>query len=361
MVEHHDALRDLHHDLHVVLDQEHGDASRDDLVHQRHQLYLLLRCEAGRRLVKQQQMRFCRQGPGDLEPSLLAIGQVAGVLVGVAFDADEAQELHCALGHPFLLASRERCPEHGVPELGFHPHMLAHLHVVHRAHVLEQADVLKRTGDAQLRGAVGLGTRDVAAFEDDLASCGHVHAGDAVEQGGLAGAVRSDQGKDLALRDVKAHLVDSGKAAETLDHALQGKNRLGRGVHGTVVTGSSCTPRFSSCARRRLGSRPCGRTNMIVTRINPKMMNLSLDTNSPSPGQPSGTTVLSQSIPRLWARDAACRGASGRNLYSTAYRSKAPTMAPGMLPMPPSTTIERMVIETTNPKLSGLTRDSFAP
>ncbi len=82
-----------------------------------------------------------------------------------------------------------------------------------------------------------------------------VHPGDAVEQGCLARAVWTDQGKHLAFRHFEAHLVDSRQAAEALDHPLQREDCLRVAGH-VVTTGSSCTPRLSSCVRRRLGRRP---------------------------------------------------------------------------------------------------------
>src|SRR4029077_11196488 len=120
------------------------------------------------------------------------------------------------------------------------------------------------------------------------------HARDAVEESRLPGAVWPDQGEDLALRDLEAHLVDRRQAPESLDHALQGKARLCFGAHDVTTADSSCTPRLSSCVRRRLGRRPCGRRSMMLTRIKPKRMNLSLDTNSAMPGQLGVTTL------RLW-------------------------------------------------------------
>src|SRR6202035_687333 len=149
------------------------------------------------------------------------------------------------------------------------------------------ADVLERARDAKLGGSIWLGARDVATFEDNPARGRHVHAGDAVEQGRLAGAVRADQREDLALRHIEADLIYGRQAAEALDHALKREDRLhGIGAHEATTADSSWTPRFSSWARRRLGRRPWGRSSMMPTRISPKVMNWSRWMNSPIPGHP---------------------------------------------------------------------------
>ena len=57
---------------------------------------------------------------------------------------------------------------------------------------------------------------DVAALERDAPGVRLVEARDHVEQRGLAGAVRADDGDDAALGDVDRYVVDRGDAAEAL-------------------------------------------------------------------------------------------------------------------------------------------------
>ena len=49
---------------------------------------------------------------------------------------------------------------------------------------------------------------------------GAEHAGDHVEQRGLAGAVRTDHREDAAFRHVEAGAVDRDQAAEALAHTV---------------------------------------------------------------------------------------------------------------------------------------------
>ena len=60
---------------------------------------------------------------------------------------------------------------------------------------------------------VGLGRQD-GALVGDLALGGDVQAGEAVEEGGLAGAVGADEADDLAAVDGEVDVAYGGEAAE---------------------------------------------------------------------------------------------------------------------------------------------------
>ena len=66
----------------------------------------LLGVHPGRRLVQQQHLRLQRERPGDLEPALVAVGQVAGVARRRAADADEVEQL---AGESRASRSSRRC------------------------------------------------------------------------------------------------------------------------------------------------------------------------------------------------------------------------------------------------------------
>src|SRR5262249_19061046 len=53
-----------------------------------------------------------------------------------------------------------------------------------------------------------------------------VEAGDAVEHRGLAGTVRSDQGRDVAAARLEGHVVDSREPAEPHGELLDLENRI---------------------------------------------------------------------------------------------------------------------------------------
>src|SRR5438874_130715 len=271
-----------HHDLHVVFDQEDGDALLSHLFDESHQVALLLRIGARGRLVEQDQAGIARQGSGDLEPPLVPVRQVARIVVSLLPDANELEELVGPLRYPLLLPSRFRCLENGVPKFRAHTRVLADPHVVERRHVGEQPDLLKGAADAEPGDPVGLERGDVSIPDLDRTRGRLVHPGNGVEHGRLPGAVGANQREDLAFGYGETDIVDGRQAAEALGHSVDGQDRL-RGRRGPLRTRhsvpsrrsktvSSVVPFSSSCSRIRLGNSPCGRSNMTITRISPKTM-----------------------------------------------------------------------------------------
>ena len=83
-------------------------------------------------------------------------------------------------------------------------------------HLVEQAGDLERAGHAEVDDLLRAEPGDVAVAEVDRARGGGQEAGEQVEQGGLAGAVRADQGVHAALGDVEVDALHGGEAAELL-------------------------------------------------------------------------------------------------------------------------------------------------
>src|SRR5207302_2314830 len=110
---------------------------------------------------------------------------------------------------------------------------------------------------------------------------------DAVEKRRLARAVGADQSEYRAPANLKADLIDRRQTAETFGQRLHLQDAA---IVAHVVlaskTASSVVPFVSSSWRTRLGSRPCGRSSMVTTRMRPKIMKLRRVTRSVSPGQP---------------------------------------------------------------------------
>ena len=97
---------------------------------------------------------------------------------------------------------------------GFLVHVAADEEVVEHRHPAEQGDVLEGARDSQPRPRRRTHADDVVAVEDDATLLRPVYAADAIEQAGLAGAVRSDDGVQGAVGDRKADVGKSGDAAE---------------------------------------------------------------------------------------------------------------------------------------------------
>ncbi|MCY1304365.1 hypothetical protein D9M70_541150 [compost metagenome] len=93
-------------------------------------------------------------------------------------------------------------------------------HVVEHREVGEQAQVLEGAAHAQAADGVRRLAHDVAAQEADHARVGFDHAGEHVDHGALAGAVRADECMDVAALQAERHVLRRLHAAVRLGHAL---------------------------------------------------------------------------------------------------------------------------------------------
>ena len=108
VVEADDAVGHAHHHLHVVLDQQHGDAERADAGQQLHEARGLGRVHAGHRLVEQQQLRLGGKRDRDLEQPQLAVGQRGRQLLGRAPPGRRSCRISRASSASCLLLARHR-------------------------------------------------------------------------------------------------------------------------------------------------------------------------------------------------------------------------------------------------------------
>ena len=210
----------------------------------------LVGVHAGGGLIQQQQLGFGGQGARDLEPALQAIGQILGghICIGAAqaHEFEQIQGLGMRLG--FFLHGRLGV-EDLAQQVGVQADMLADQHILDGGHIGEQANVLERAGDPQGRHLERLEPGDVMAVEDQLAGRDRIDAGHAVEEGGLAGAVRTDEAGDHAFFDDEIHVVDGGQAAERLGYFTGFEE-----IHGCV---SYLLLAAALAARGSHGSRRC--------------------------------------------------------------------------------------------------------
>ena len=226
VVEDGDPVADAHDDPHVVLDEQDGQAELGSQpADEVGQVARLLGVHAGGRLVEQQELRTRGQRSRDLQPALVAVGQVAASTAGARPSRPTNSSSSCRPRSRPL--SSARCARRR--RIASHQRLrrwtcMADEDVVEGRHRPEQADVLERPADAERRHLVrltradlaALRRHDVVAVERDLAARRHVGAGDHVEERRLAGAVRPDQRDDAATRDVEVDRVDRDQAAEPL-------------------------------------------------------------------------------------------------------------------------------------------------
>jgi hypothetical protein len=93
---------------------------------------------------------------------------------------------------------------------------------------LERARRLQHHRHAGVANAMRLPAGDVRAVEDDRSSGRWLHATDGLEQSRLPGAVRADEGDDLALVDRARDTCDCGEPAEALLDVAQFEDRHDR-------------------------------------------------------------------------------------------------------------------------------------
>ena len=199
-----------------------------------------------------------------------------------------------------LLASLGRRPEDRAEPGGVQVVVLADQDVLDRGHGREQADVLVGPRDAVVGDLVRPQLVDRVAVEGDRALVGLVEAGEAVEEGRLAGAVGPDDAGDRALLELEVELADGDQAAEALGdllglraaaHGAPCGRRGGVGRSSPVdrrpTAASGRAPRAprargarrldsvsssAACSSRRAirdGRRPSGRTIMMAIRAMP--------------------------------------------------------------------------------------------
>jgi hypothetical protein len=92
--------------------------------------------------------------------------------------------------------------------------------VFEHAQVAEQAEVLEHPRDAVARDVVRLLADQLAALEQDRADLRAVHRRDAVEERGLARAVRADHRLQMTLRHGQRHAIDRAHTREPQLDAL---------------------------------------------------------------------------------------------------------------------------------------------
>ena len=91
-MQHRDALGDLAHERHVVLDHDDGMAALEIVDDQRGLVRLRLG-HAGGRLVEQDDLRVLRDQQPELQPLGLAVAEIGGDPIGLLGEADQLQHL----------------------------------------------------------------------------------------------------------------------------------------------------------------------------------------------------------------------------------------------------------------------------
>src|SRR6185369_603699 len=92
-------------------------------------------------------------------------------------------------------------------------------------HGAEQREILEGAADADRGDAVAGDPEQRIAVEQDVAAAALIKARQAVEEGGLAGAVGADQPDDAAGRHVEGDIVERDDAAKANANVLHAQQR----------------------------------------------------------------------------------------------------------------------------------------
>ena len=226
---HHDPVGDVAHDVHVVLDEQHGRALVAKGLDVPEERLGERRVHARHRLVEHDHLRVAHQGPSHLEQLALASGERPGVVLELLVQAEPLEQLQ-GLGLDLLLLRAPERLEEGLGEvlaglvLGAQHHVVHHRHPAQRLGELEGADHAGLR-DPGRRGPVEGGT--VEAPVRRLPGRRAVEPGDQVEERRLAGAVGSDQRGDDAALHLEVLDVDGGDAAEVPGDVVDPEDGVG--------------------------------------------------------------------------------------------------------------------------------------
>src|SRR5439155_21494006 len=208
----------------------------------------------------------------DLQAPPQADRQVSGRRVGVGAEGEEVEDRPCLFLGLALLEDGGRQPE----EVADHPAPREGVErdeeVVEGAELLEQLEILEGARDLEPCPLVRFEVPEVAALVADVALVAREDAGDAVEHGGLAGAVRADQAEDLALEEVEGDVGQCLDAAEPQRDVLDLQQRRDQPfatsagssssatASGATRVGAAAAARKRGCGGNRLRKRSCQST-----------------------------------------------------------------------------------------------------
>src|SRR3989449_7145970 len=225
--EHGDALGEAGDHAEVVLDHQHRSIVRHALDQRRDALHVLVP-HARRRLIEEHELRIEGQRGGDLQRTLAAVGELRRDGVAEIAQPHRREQLGGAAvelaQHPVALPEVEG----GAPLA-----LQRDAHVLERREIGEDGADLERAYQSLARHVGGRGARDVLALVRDGAAGRRQEAGEQVEAGGLARAVRADQRVDGPADHPEVDALHRDEPAELLRQPAGLENHLGVGHAAT--------------------------------------------------------------------------------------------------------------------------------
>ena len=176
------------------------------------------------RLVEQQQFRLGGERDRELKLALLAVAQGGHRDIGALFESDPGERGAPGLAEqPFLAGV---APEmEGMTVMG----LRRQRDIVERGEVGKQRGDLKRARQPERAAAIRRQPGDVPAGKVHGAGMRQQLPGELADQGGLAGAVRPDDGVQFVAPDLERNIVGRGNAAEAADQVPDAEQRISHG------------------------------------------------------------------------------------------------------------------------------------
>src|SRR6185369_11028545 len=325
--------------------------------------------EAGCRFVKAEQYRIGAHGPRDLKATLRTIRQITRCIIRSRRQVHSVQPFarafdRCAFG-PCKRRKAEDSKK-GITGCQHQIVVLGHQQVLEHGHARKKANVLKSTGDPRLlrhkivrhsfeqiestcRSSEGafaatgqhlkpIPGSGITMAERNAAFAWLVETGDAIEYGRLSGAVRSYQCGDLTLPSGKREVLHSDKTAKAHGQMLDPKQHVVCFCHQPRPSFTRSLPIAFRSFRMTEGSR---------VAIRPRGLQIMISTIA-SPNRSIRYWVGSNVAPKI-----SLRKSSSRMISVPPIMTMAAIATPIWLPIPPSTTMERIVADSRNVNESG--------
>src|SRR5262245_4355221 len=114
-------------------------------------------------------------------------------------ESGKIDQLHCfARGAAFLVAESLTL-EQSSPQISFDSAMHTHQDILQNRHAREETNILKCSADTRIGNFVGLQPDQRPTAKTDLSFVRPINSRERVKQGGLAGAIGSDQSRDHSV------------------------------------------------------------------------------------------------------------------------------------------------------------------
>src|SRR5262245_50548943 len=302
---HQNALGERHAGTHDMLDQQNRQSRLlIELLQDSNYAVGLGRPQTGHHLVEEKESWFGCERTGHLQPLAVGKRQRGCALRPLVVEIEAAEDFERTLARVVQLPPVEQ---------------RANDHVILDAERREWPDNLESTADAAAANLIRRESIDALARERDRPAFGGKHPGNHVEKRGLAGAIRPDDRKDLALRHCKAECVNRDQAAEALGNSADRQQC------------AHCLRSVSPNRRANQGQTPSGSATTTSRRTIPK----------------NTCFIPGTSTPRI--------ASSVRKLSESPSRMKVPRIGPNSVPMPPTSgarmiSIEREILNTCSGK-----------